>query len=87
MALADDDPGAASALLERHATSLEEMAVYEMTFVPFVPDALECWVAVGDIERAATLSDKLFEHGQRLDRRWARVVALRAMALRHVLDA
>ena len=81
VALADDDPGAASALLEPHATSLEEMAVYEMTFVPFVPDALECWVAVGDIERAATFSDKLLEHGQRLDRRWARAVALRAMAL------
>ena len=57
------------------------MAVYEMTFVPFVPDALECWVAVGDIERAATFSDKLLEHGQRLDRQWARTVALRAMAL------
>ena len=81
MALVDDNAGAASALLERHAAALEDRSVYEMTFVPFAPDAIESWVAVGDIARAATFSDKLLEHGQRLDRQWARAVALRGKAM------
>ena len=81
VALADDDPGTASGMLERRVRAVEEAAADEMTFFPSLPDAIECWVAIGDVARAATFSDKLLEHGQRLDRQWARTAALRGKAL------
>ena len=55
--LFDDDPIAASTVLTSRVAAVEETGVYEMNVAAFLPDAIECWVAVGEIPRAARLGE------------------------------
>jgi DNA-binding CsgD family transcriptional regulator len=75
------DHGAALAAVEVLPDQLARMGVREPGAFPFVPDAVEALVALGDAERADRLIDTLEEQGRALDRPLALATAARCRGL------
>lgn len=75
------DHGAALAALDVLPDQLERMGVREPGAFPFVPDAVEALVALGQVGRAERLIDTLEEQGRALDRPLALATAARCRGL------
>ncbi len=60
---------------------LRETGLGEWSVHPVHPDAIETLVALGELDRATTLTDELEEYGRRLDRPWGLATAARSAAL------
>jgi DNA-binding CsgD family transcriptional regulator len=81
LALTQGDPAAAHAVLAPAAAMCEEMGLREPGMVPFVPDAVEALVALGDVDEAERLTNRLEEQGRALDRALALATAARCRGL------
>ena len=60
---------------------VEARGLEEPVRAPFLPDEIEALVALGDLERAARLTETLAACGHRLDRPWALATSYRCRAL------
>ena len=69
--ITDGDPVAAHAWLEPAVHISVQMGLKEPGAVPFVPDAVEALIAIGDPEGAASLADQLAAEAAELDRPFA----------------
>ena len=76
-----DQPAAVHALLEPAVALTGAMGLREPGAFPFVPDEVEALVALGEIEQAGRLADRLEEQGQRLGRPLALATAARSRGL------
>ncbi len=90
--ITNGDPVAAHAWLEPAVRISAQMGLKEPGAVPFIPDAVEALIAVGDAEGAATLADRLAAEAAALDRPLALALADRchgivAVARRGFADA
>jgi ATP/maltotriose-dependent transcriptional regulator MalT len=83
LALSENDPEGAVAVLEPILAKVEELGVFEWPIAGAVPDAVEALLATGESDRAARLADGLAEWGQRFDRPWALALGARSHALLH----
>jgi DNA-binding CsgD family transcriptional regulator len=81
LALSEGSLETASALLEPVASAVEALGVYEFPIAMGMPDAIEVFVATGEIERAAGLTDALESWGRKFDRPWALANSGRCRAL------
>ncbi len=63
-----DDAAAAHRWLGTLSELTQEMGLREPGAFPFVPDAVEALVALGELERATELTDRLEEQGEELGR-------------------
>ena len=81
LALSRGDPQAAARALDPVIASVEQLGVYEWPLAMFVPDAIEAFVATGDMERAIRLTDALGDWGRAHDRPWALALSGRSRAL------
>lgn len=79
--ITNGDPIAAHAWLELAVGISAQMGLKEPGAVPFIPDAVEALVAVGDAEGAATLADRLAAEAAALDRPLALALADRCRAI------
>jgi DNA-binding CsgD family transcriptional regulator len=84
LALTQGEAQAAVAMLEPSLAMVEAVGVYEWPIAMSVPDAIEAFIATGEVERAAGLTDALYAFGRRIDRPWALATSGRCRAL---LDA
>lgn len=84
LALALNDPAAAYAALSPLMAMIPDEA-YEPARVPFVADAVEALVELGELERGERLLVVLEGNADRLDRTWAQLAAARARI--HLLTA
>jgi DNA-binding CsgD family transcriptional regulator len=83
LALSESDPQAAVAAIESAITAIEALGVYEWPIAMSLPDAIEAFVATGELERATRLTDALANWGRRFDRPWALATSGRCRALLH----
>jgi DNA-binding CsgD family transcriptional regulator len=60
---------------------VESGAGYDPSVCRILPDAIEAFVAVGRLQDATELVERLEEHGRRLDRRWALAAGARCRGL------
>jgi DNA-binding CsgD family transcriptional regulator len=81
LALSEGSLEAAVALLEPLVSAVEALGVYEFPIAMGMPDAIEVFVATGEIERAAGLTDSLESWGRKFDRPWALATGDRCRAL------
>jgi DNA-binding CsgD family transcriptional regulator len=81
VALSTADPAAALRHLEPAVAFLDALGSPEPGIIPCVPDAVEALVALGRVDDADVLVDRLQEQGRSLDRPWARAMALRCRGL------
>jgi DNA-binding CsgD family transcriptional regulator len=81
LALSQDDPESARAILEPSVRVVEAVAVYEFPVAVGVPELIEALVATGDTPRGTRLTDALAAWGRRRDRPWALATAGRCEAL------
>ena len=79
--LSEGDPGAADAWLGPVAAMCAEMGLREPGAFPFVPDEVEALVALGRIDEAEDLTDRLDEQGGELGRALALATASRCRGL------
>jgi tetratricopeptide (TPR) repeat protein len=75
------NPIAAMERLEPALAFLDEMGSPEPGIIPAAPDAIEALVAVGRLEEAEALLDRLERQGRTLDRPWAIATAGRCRGL------
>ena len=75
------NPLAAMERLEPALAFLDEMGSPEPGIIPVAPDAIEALVAVGRLEEAEALLDRLERQGRTLDRPWAIATAGRCRGL------
>jgi DNA-binding CsgD family transcriptional regulator len=75
------NPIAAMERLEPALAFLDEMGSPEPGIIPVAPDAIEALVAVGRLEEAEALLDRLERQGRTLDRPWAIATAGRCRGL------
>jgi DNA-binding CsgD family transcriptional regulator len=75
------DPAAAHEALEPLTAHFEGKPVVEPVHLIFYPDEVEALVAVGDVERAAGLTEQLAASGRALDRQWTIALSYRCRAL------
>jgi DNA-binding CsgD family transcriptional regulator len=75
------NPIAAMERLEPALAFLDEMGSPEPGIMPVAPDAIEALVAVGRLEEAEALLDRLERQGRTLDRPWAIATAGRCRGL------
>jgi DNA-binding CsgD family transcriptional regulator len=80
-ALSQDDAAAAATLLDAVAATIEQTGVYEWPAAMSIPDAIEAFVATGEVERAARLTGALSAWGEAHDRPWALALSGRCRAL------
>ena len=90
--ITNGDPVAAHAWLAPAVRISAQMGLKEPGAVPFIPDAVEALIAVGDAEGASTLADRLAAEGAALGRPLALALADRchgivAVARREFTDA
>jgi DNA-binding NarL/FixJ family response regulator len=71
----------AHAHLEPAVRYLERMAAAEPAVIPCIPDDVEALVALGRVDEASSLVDRIDGQGQALDRPWALAVAARCRGL------
>jgi DNA-binding CsgD family transcriptional regulator len=83
LALSQGDPRDAVAALEPVVATAEAAGVYEWPVACFVPDAIEAFVATGELDRAERLTDALAQWGRRFARPWALALSGRCRALLH----
>ncbi len=81
LALSQGDAQAAATAVDPVVASVEQLGVYEWPYALFVPDAIEAFVATGDMERATRLTDALGDWGRAHDRPWALALSGRSRAL------
>ncbi len=81
LALSEPDPIAAVAILEPFANAVERRGIYEWPMAMALPDAIEAFVATGEIERATRLTDALAHCGRTFARPWALATSGRCRAL------
>jgi DNA-binding CsgD family transcriptional regulator len=67
--------------LEPAVRFLEQMGSAEPAIIPCVPDEVEALVALGRVEEAVPLVDRLEEQGRALDRPWALAIGARCRGL------
>jgi DNA-binding CsgD family transcriptional regulator len=65
----------------KRGLDLESGAGYDPSVCRILPDAIEAFVAVGRLQEATELVERLEEHGRRLDRRWALAAGARCRGL------
>jgi DNA-binding CsgD family transcriptional regulator len=75
------DAEAAATLLAPVAAAMASMDFHEPSAVPFLPDAAEALLAVGQRAEAESLVGMLEESGRTPDRAWARAVGARGRGL------
>lgn len=75
------DPGAAHDWLAPAVEITERMGLREPGAFPFVPDEVEALVALGEVQPAERLTDRLEEQGRALDRPLALATAARCRGL------
>jgi len=80
-----DNPGAASAALQRAWELMSDGGVESPGRFPVLPDLVDALVAVGDLDHAATVAREQRRIARVLDRPWARALAARCDAV--VADA
>jgi DNA-binding CsgD family transcriptional regulator len=76
-ALSEGNTVAAAAHLEPLAALLEGMGVHEPAVVPFLADAIETMVGLGQLDRATPLLEQFEARAAALDRRWALATSAR----------
>jgi DNA-binding CsgD family transcriptional regulator len=81
LALSEDHARAALDALEPVMATVEAIGVYEYPIAMWLPDAIEAFVATGELERAARLTGALADWGHALDRPWALATSGRGRAL------
>jgi DNA-binding CsgD family transcriptional regulator len=81
LALSEGDPRAAVRELEPVAATIEAIGVFEWPVAMSLPDAIEGFVAIGELERAERLTGALADLGRRFDRPWALATSGRCRAL------
>jgi DNA-binding CsgD family transcriptional regulator len=81
LALSEGHPQAAVDALEPVIAAVDSMGVYEYPVAMWLPDAIEAFVAIGELEHAARLTGALADWGRAMDRPWARAVSARGRAL------
>jgi DNA-binding CsgD family transcriptional regulator len=69
--LTADDPDAAWRAAEPLLQAIEHDGIREPQEAPFLPDALEALIALGQLDRAAALLDSFERRARALDRAWA----------------
>ncbi|MEX2421393.1 MAG: hypothetical protein WD670_06185, partial [Actinomycetota bacterium] len=79
--LSRGDAAAAHTWLAPVAETCDEMGLREPGVFPFVPDAVEALITLGEIDGAERLTDRLEEQGRDLDRALALATAGRCRAL------
>jgi DNA-binding CsgD family transcriptional regulator len=75
------EPAAAMQHLEPALEYLDALGAEEPCIIPCIPDAVEALVALGRVDEAGELVDRLEEQGRAMDRPWARATALRGRGL------
>ena len=83
LALSEGDAAAATAALEPVVALIEQIGVYEWPIAMALPDAIDAFVATGELERAAKLTASLAAWGRTHDRPWALALSARCQALLH----
>jgi DNA-binding CsgD family transcriptional regulator len=86
LALSEADPETAATVLASVVTSVEATGVYEWPIAMMVPDAIEAFVATGDLERARRLTDAFAGWARTFDRPWALATSSRCRALLYAAD-
>jgi DNA-binding CsgD family transcriptional regulator len=86
LALSLDDPVAANAQLGRLADLNFAVGIGEPGVVKYLPDEIEALVALGQVDRASSLTRKLEAQGRLLGRGWALATAARCRALVATVD-
>jgi DNA-binding CsgD family transcriptional regulator len=81
VALCEGDCHGAISALEPVVGKVEALGVYEWPIACSVPDAIEAFVATGELDRAARLTDALADWGRKFDRPWALALSGRCRAL------
>lgn len=81
VALTDGDPATADRELSRADEGLRGMGIVEPAPYRFHGDHVEAVVALGDLERAESLTRRLEERSQVVAKAWTRVMAARARGL------
>jgi DNA-binding CsgD family transcriptional regulator len=81
LALSEGAPREALEELEPVVQMIEAVGVYEWPFAFALPDAIEAFVATGELERAERLTEALANLGRRFDRPWALATSGRCRAL------
>jgi DNA-binding CsgD family transcriptional regulator len=81
LALCEGDSHGAIAALEPIVGNVEALGIYEWPIACSVPDAIEAFVATGELDRAARLTDALSDWGRKFDRPWALALSGRCRAL------
>jgi DNA-binding CsgD family transcriptional regulator len=79
--LSMDDAAAAAAALRPLLEVLPLAGVQEPAAIPFVPEAVQALIMIGDLDTAGPVLDWFEERGQDLDRPWALATGFRCRAL------
>lgn len=80
-ALSDGDAAEVERVLQPMVQLAEEIGIAEPMTVPFIPDAVEALVALGEVDRAEALVTPFHDRGTELGRDWAIATALRCCGL------
>jgi len=81
LSLSDGNPQTAVTTLEPVVASIEALGLYEWPTAMALPDAIEAFVATGELDRAQRLTDALAACGRKFDRPWALATSGRCRAL------
>jgi DNA-binding CsgD family transcriptional regulator len=81
LALSESNPQVAVTTLEPVVASIEALGLYEWPTAMALPDAIEAFVATGELDRALRLTDALAACGRKFDRPWALATSGRCRAL------
>jgi hypothetical protein len=81
LAMTEGDPRSAVGALDPVVAPVEALGIYEWPIAMHLPDAIEAFVATGDLERAARLTNALAAWGRDCDRPWALALSARSRAL------
>ena len=81
IALSEDDPAEVVRVLDPAERLLSASGIVEPGAFPFIPDLAEALVALGGLDRAKQVVDRLHEQGLALDRALALATAARCRAL------
>jgi DNA-binding CsgD family transcriptional regulator len=79
--LSEGNSAEAARTLDGLAEWCAEMGVREPRMQPFLPDAAEAFVAVGELQKAKSIADDLEERGRALGRAWATATGARIRGL------
>jgi DNA-binding CsgD family transcriptional regulator len=81
LALSEGNAREAATILEPAVAAAEAVGVYEWPIAMALPDAIEAFIATGELDRAKQLTDALQAFGRDFDRPWALATSGRCRAL------